>query len=80
MKDGLSINGYPIFLAASSPSSKLLAYVALRVCIPTSSIASLNFHLFSATSIASAEAPSNLTLFFLKTPFALNSIERFKAV
>ena len=47
---------------------------------PISLIASLNFCLSSASSIASGLAPIICTLYFANTPELNNSIETFKAV
>ena len=78
--EGLSISGYPIFLLTLIPSSIDLTYSACKVLIPTFSMAFLNFHLFSATSIDSADAPNSFILFCLKILFSFNSIARFNAV
>ena len=78
--EGLSIRGYPIFLLTLIPSWIDLTYSALRVLIPTFSIAFLNFHRFSATSIDFAEAPNSFILFCAKILFSSSSIARFSAV
>ena len=62
------------------PSSKVLTYSAFKVLIPTFSIALLNFLLFSAISIDSADAPKSSMLFSLNTLFFSNSIDKFNAV
>ena len=80
VNDGLRIAGKPICSISFNPLLISLTIILFGTLRPIDSIASLNFSLFSALSIASIEAPISSTLYFFKIPALSRSMAKFNAV